>query len=173
MPKKRNKYIDCGDYYKIELYFPFTYTVMDIAMISKEDLPIAQEIFWHKTNKGYAKGARKDGKEVLLHKHITGTTKEVVIDHINQNKLDCRRSNLRVANKQVNSFNRGVPSNSTTGHVGVSFDSRRGRYRAYGKIDGKQIWLGYYDSLESAAAARMKFEEKEVSKIIERCEMIH
>ena len=37
MPRRTNKYIECEDYYKIELYYPHTNRVCDYALISKSD----------------------------------------------------------------------------------------------------------------------------------------
>lgn len=173
MPKKQNRYIDCGSYYKIELYFPFTYNVQDYAYISKPDFIIARQIFWSKTEHGYARGKNcMTGKNVLLHKHITGTTQNDVIDHKNRNKLDCRRQNLRIANKQVNSLNRDTPNNSTTKCKGVSYDKQRDKYRAYGKLNGKQVWLGYFDDKEDAINARLKFEHNIVNPILQECKEV-
>lgn len=38
MPRRSNRYIECGDYYKIELYYPRTNRVCDYALISKSDM---------------------------------------------------------------------------------------------------------------------------------------
>ena len=161
MPKRSNRYIECGDYYKIELYYPHTNQVCDYAMISAGDVKMAKQVFWRKTEYGYARGKNpKTGKDVLLHKHITQTTKETVIDHINRNKLDCRRKNMRIADNQVNSFNRDAPRNSITGYKGVSFDVRSGKYKVYIKIDRKQINLGLFETPELANQKRIDFESK-------------
>ena len=53
MAKKRNRYIDCGSYYKIELYHPFTYDLYDYALISKDDITVARQVFWRKTENGF------------------------------------------------------------------------------------------------------------------------
>lgn len=68
---------------------------------------------------------------------------EILIDHINMNKLDNRKENLRTANKAQNSMNRETQSNNTQGFRGISFDKRRSKFRAYIKVNGKQIALGY------------------------------
>jgi len=40
-------------------------------------------------------------------------------DHINRNKQDNRRDNLRIADKSINSVNRNMRPDNTTGYVGV------------------------------------------------------
>lgn len=160
MVKKKNNYIQIDDIIAIELYYPSRKEVEDYAYISKEDEEKVTHIFWRKTEFGYARGFdRNIGKEILLHKLITDTDQKIIIDHINRNKLDCRRCNLRIANKSVNSLNRSAPSNSKTGCAGVSFNKKKGIYRAYCTINGKQIPLGTYKTAEEAIKARKKFEE--------------
>ena len=105
MPRRSNRIIDCGDYCKIELYYPHSNSVCDYALISKSDLILAKLIYWRKTEYGYARGKNPlTRKDIFLHKYITQTSKETVIDHINRNKLDCRRENMRIADSQINSL---------------------------------------------------------------------
>lgn len=160
MPRRTNRYISCGDYYKIELYYPHSSIVCDYAYISKDDLKLAKQVFWRKTEYGYARGKNPfTRKDVLLHKHITKTSKEIVIDHINRNKLDCRRENMRIADSQINSFNRNPPCNSTTGYKGVLYDRKKEKYKSYIKYNGKQVVIGYYQTAELAHQARVEYEE--------------
>lgn len=151
--RKENKYIELDDEYLIELYFPNSNEVDDYAHISKIDYENCKKIFWRKSEYGYARGYL-NGKEILLHKYITNTSSDTLIDHKDRNKLNCVRNNLRYANKSINSLNRNVQKNSITGYKGVSFDKRRNKYRAYLKKNGKQIWLGYYNNIEDAIIAR-------------------
>ena len=73
------------------------------------------------------------------------------IDHINQDKLDNRRENLRLATPTQNNCNRGLRRNNTTGVKGVSIHSN-GRYYAYVAIGGKRVYNAYFGTLEEAAA---------------------
>lgn len=170
MPRRSNRFIECGDYYKIELYYPHTNKICDYAMVSADDVEIAKQVYWRKTEYGYARGKNPTtGKDVLLHKFITQTTKETVIDHINRNKLDCRRKNMRIADSQINSFNRNAPRNSMTGYKGVSYDVRSGKFKAYIKIDRKQINLGLFDTPEIANQERIEFESKLMYCLSKNC----
>lgn len=144
---------------------PFRY-----ALISKSDLEIASQIYWRKTEYGYARGKNPLTREgVLLHKYITQTTKDTVIDHINRNKLDCRRDNMRIADNQINSLNRDAPSNSTTGYKGVSLGGRTGKFRAYVKADKKQASLGLFETAELANEERIAYEESLMSIMTIKC----
>ena len=83
------------------------------------------------------------------------------IDHINGIKTDNRKENLRLVTRSQNMLNSHKASRaSTSSFPGVSFDSRRNKWRAYIKIDYRQIFGGYYDSKEEAINARVKLELK-------------
>lgn len=69
-------------------------------------------------------------------------TEEVLPDHINKNKLDNRRSNLREATPSENLCNRRLQRNSFTGFKGVYFDKRNDWYYARIKMNGKFVHLG-------------------------------
>lgn len=169
MPIKRNAYRKINGAVAIELYYPFTKEIQDYALISEQDVELAKTVFWHKTKFGYAMGySKQNGKEVHLHKLITRTDRYTIIDHINRNKLDCRRENLRIADKSINSLNRDAQANSRFGISGVSYDKRSRKYRAYAKLEGKQIFLGYHETVEDAILARKTFEKEVIEpKIME------
>lgn len=85
------------------------------------------------------------------------------VDHINHNKLDNRKCNLRVCTNQQNCFNHKVHSDNTTGYSGITLCKDRkdkNVYRARIFINKKGIHLGYFDKLEDAVEARRKAEEK-------------
>ena len=118
----------------------------DAFYISKEDLNKIKQIeYWHidKTN-GYV----KNSKSIYLHRYIMDCKKGMYIDHINHNKLDNRRSNLRVCTSQENNFNSITPKNSSTGYKGIT--KRGNKYRVKIAKDGNQICLGTYDNIDDA-----------------------
>lgn len=75
------------------------------------------------------------------------------IDHKDRNPLNNQRSNLRSATGSQNRHNCGLPSTNTTGVKGVWFDRKTGKYRAQIRVKGERFSLGYFDTLEEAAAA--------------------
>lgn len=94
------------------------------------------------------------GKSLLLHRLILVGAKEV--DHINQNKLDNRRANLRSVEAWQNQANRGIRKNNKTGVTGVCWFERENRFCAQLKNRGRIVHQSYHKTLESAAAARAK-----------------
>ena len=80
------------------------------------------------------------------------------VDHINHDKLDNRRGNLRLATHQQNKWNvpkqkhrDGRPTSSQ--YKGVSLFKRNGRWTASIKVNDKSVRLGYFDTEEDAARA--------------------
>jgi hypothetical protein len=111
---------------------------------------------WFISAHGYAesniRGAR--GEIMKMHRLLMGMTKGdgLQIDHINGNKLDNRRSNLRVCVIQQNSYNRGRQTDNTSGYKGVSRDKRKkiNPWRATIGHGGRKSWLGYFATPEHA-----------------------
>jgi hypothetical protein len=93
-----------------------------------------------------------DGKrrQVRLHTFLTGWSR---VDHINGDGLDNRRANLREATHAENMRNTGVRSDNTSGYKGVHWYKSRKAWQASIKAEGKQLFLGYHSSAESAARA--------------------
>ena len=83
-----------------------------------------------------------------------------MVDHINRNPLDNRKSNLRIVNNQQNSMNKGHQKRNTSGHKGVSWDKSRNKWYAYITVNYKLINLGRFNILEDAIKARKKAEIK-------------
>jgi hypothetical protein len=93
----------------------------------------------------------KDGYNgKYLHRVIMGNP-QGEIDHINRDKLDNRRQNLRTATCSENRCNRGLQSNNTSGFKGVCWDERNQKWLSYVMINGKQIHVGRYKHKIKAA----------------------
>jgi hypothetical protein len=83
-----------------------------------------------------------------------GEPDNMEVDHINTNKLDNRRENLRVCTRQQNNCNTNKRSDNKSGFKGVCFEKRRQKFVARIRIDGKLKHLGYF---ATAAAAHEEY----------------
>jgi hypothetical protein len=100
---------------------------------------------WQRTNGRYT--------TKMMHRLILGATRGSVIDHINGNGLDNRRSNLRFCSFSENQWNRKPNKNSKTGVKGVHWSAKEKKYVAQIREHGKRIMLGSFRSIEEAALA--------------------
>lgn len=94
------------------------------------------------------------GKIMALHKFIMGNPGNIV-DHSNDNQLDCRKSNLRHASKLQNNVNRGRQINNTSGYKGVSLKKgyKDKKWRSTIGINGRTVTIGYFQTPEEAHSA--------------------
>ena len=92
---------------------------------------------------GYVLVCRYGSKSVnYLHREVMNPADGAVVDHINGDKVDCRKSNLRVCTQQENSYNARVRSDNKSGVRGVYFDNSRGAWSSQITVNKKTISLG-------------------------------
>lgn len=105
---------------------------------------------------GYATRHDPDGapgyRRVSMHRQILNAPKGVSVDHINGDRLDNRRINLRQCSHSQNTKNQKRRVTNTTGFKGVS-KGRAGRFRACIVVDGKSIEIGRFANPIHAAIA--------------------
>lgn len=88
-----------------------------------------------------------------LHSWLLGCPLNGEVDHIDGNRLNNRRSNLRIVTHQQNTWNRGKYSNNTSGFLGVTLCKQTGRWRAQLCQSGRRIRIGRFSTPEEAARA--------------------
>jgi hypothetical protein len=124
------------------------------------DLELVSAHNWHVDNMGYP-CAWNEGQKTRLHRLLVRNVPDgLVVDHVNRNKLDNRRKNLRVVTQRTNSLNSSIRSNNTSGVSGVFFDKRAKRWRAQIYKDGKTTHVGIFDCFDDAVVARKEAERK-------------
>lgn len=126
-------------------------------------LTIDRTICVYSQPKSYTKYAvfRLNNKNIRLHRYILKAKKGRVVDHINHNGLDNRKSNLREVCKKVNGQNRTTTQrNNTSGVTGVVFHKSSGLWYSEIKVDGKRIHLGYSKEFDEAVEKRKQAESK-------------
>lgn len=103
-----------------------------------------------------------DGKFYLAHRVLwlmrNGVWPDGEVDHINGDKCDNSRSNLRSVSKSGNMQNmrRAFSTNTSSGLLGVSLERKTGRFYSRICVSGKQKLLGTFDSPEEAHSAYLK-----------------
>jgi len=103
---------------------------------------------WHIDAKGYVV-TQVDRNISKLHHLILRPYDGLQIDHINRNKKDCRRSNLRFASNRENAANKSVYRNNfSTGHKNVYLTSNK--YRVVISKNGVAHHFGYFDNIKEA-----------------------
>jgi hypothetical protein len=119
------------------------------ATIDAEDFALVNPWKWGLTKNGYAEHIeRADGRvaKVLMHRLIMGLERGdgKVVDHIDRNRLNNRKSNLRLVTPLENSHNRGKMPNGSSSCPGVSWGKRTQKWQAAVRIAGRYHWLGYF-----------------------------
>lgn len=116
--------------------------------VSDSDAEKTLEHSWCYHANGYAK-ARVNKKYVLFHRWLLNAKDGEQIDHINGDKLDNRRENLRFCTSSQNHGNTGMRKCNTSGYKGVDWSKEKKKFRA--RLAERT--LGYYATPEQAALA--------------------
>lgn len=119
-------------------------------LVDIEDLPMLSEYTWFLGRSGYVRAW--DGRgQCSMHRLLLPESTQV--DHINRDKLDNRRSNLRPATAAQNAANRRSRRGSSSKYKGVYWDKKHGCWHASIKIAGRSKHLGSFRVEEDAAKA--------------------
>ena len=137
-------------------------------LFSDEDADLRM-IDWLIHPSGYAYRKKKMAHRIVLERILDRPlVKGELTDHKNRNKKDNRRNNIRLANKSLNTINRNIRPDNTTGYVGV-YKHHPKSWRDKGwaaswsvriQRNGKIMYLGYYKSAELAHKERLNFLNK-------------
>lgn len=130
----------------------------NVALVDAGDYRWLRQWQWSYLSSGYAcRGEKNSGKQhmVLMHRALLNAPDGSYIDHINGNRLDNRRCNLRIVTPQQSAYNTRKRK-SATGFRGVTKhpDPKRSRpYQARIRAEGKHLRLGWFETPEDAARA--------------------
>ena len=132
--------------------------VVDHALVDDADFQfVAGYSQWWLHSDGYAQckvGTGQNRKTVLMHRLILGLDGTGLhCDHINHQRLDNQRNNLKACTQTENNKNPSPNprSDSSSKYKGVG--RYRGGWRAQGWMNGKTVWLGKFETEELAAQA--------------------
>jgi len=159
--RKQNKYDLSGEYgigYTSkgeEFYFDF------------EDYETIKNYCWSINKLGYLLAKRRDNPSKTIYMHrllmkdeLAKYNKKLQVDHIDINKANNRRSNLRLATAQQNRCNRKPIKTNKSGIPGVRYKEKQKKWYVVIQYKKKTHWIGSFDKKEDAVRARLEAEKK-------------
>lgn len=155
---KEHVYRKFGNYYEI---YVARKGVIHTVLIDSDNFLEIIKAKWNIDAYGYARNLK--GK--LMHRLIMlPIVESPIYDHINMNKLDNRKSNLRPCTESQNRCNAGLSSRNKTGVKGIFWTERLRKWRVLIRFDKKQKHIGYFTDKEDAIkaydeAAKMYYKE--------------
>ncbi len=132
-----------------------------VAIVDDEDYKRVSMRKWYVSNpktKGTTRYAmsfdygKNRAKTILLHRFIMSPKKGMVIDHINRDGLDCRKTNMRECTMSQNLQNKRK-QRGTSKYKGVYLYKRTGRWIAQYRVNGKKTDVGSFENEIDAAIA--------------------
>lgn len=172
----KNKFIKINDYYiiycesrKKEVFEVF----IDEDVFEKlKNSKYSIYAHWHRDSKGYYAtiteyvnhNVKQKYKSKVLHQMILPCPKGKMIDHINNNRLDNRKINLRIVNKSNNLRNRkSKNSNNTSGYRNVTWMGNHWRVQL--QVNGKnKLFTEKFEDVHEAGAFAEKMRNKHYGK---------
>lgn len=148
--RKMNEYVVLDEYTKVFV------SSSEYFLIDTDDIDKIKDLYWSFDSAGYAINVKTKKR---LHTFLTNCPEGMCVDHISGDIKDNRRRNLRICTSQQNSWNKHKSPNNKTGVIGVHRNAK-GKYIAQIRVNKHMYHLGTFNSLEDAADARRKAEQK-------------
>lgn len=105
------------------------------------------------TNYYAIRTSKPENKLIQLHRVVIKAKQGEFVDHINGDKLDNRKVNLRICTKAQNAQNRKTSKLNKSGYNGVSWCIRNKKWVAQIQCENKKNHIGYYiDPIDAAKA---------------------
>lgn len=123
------------------------------AMVDDEDYELLMKSNWHEKDNGYAsRGLRVNGKlkYLLMHRIIMMPPDGMVVDHLDNNKLNNQKSNLRVCTQQENTCRKRRAWDDKNPFLGV-WRTKYGRFAVHISNKRVRLYLGTFVDPEEAA----------------------
>lgn len=162
--RDRNLFIKKDTYYLISL-FDIECNHVGYTKIDLDDYEKTHKIKWHLNAQGYVVN-KKIGR---LHNFIIGRDtgdKGHVTDHINKDKLDNRKLNLRIATHSLSAYNQRIRIDNSSGVTGVVWDKLANMYKCRIYKNNKCFYLGHFKNKLDAIKARKEAENKYYGEFI-------
>jgi len=122
------------------------------AYVDAADYEWLSKYSWRVFSGGYAMRCEK-GKVIFMHRRIMQPPEGMVVDHIDGNRVNDCRFNLRVCTPAQNRYNHAKRAGGYSRFKGVSYHKKCEKCYAVCQHKGGPIWLGYFDDEVEAARA--------------------
>ncbi len=127
------------------------------TIVDDEDFEYLNQWKWYllksKTNYYAIRTSRPENKLIQLHRVVIQAKKGEIVDHVNRNKLDNRKSNLRICTISQNNQNRKINKLNKSGFNGVSWNSNNKKWVAQIAYNNKKVHIGFFNDPIQAAKA--------------------
>lgn len=151
--KYKTSYENKGD------YIICTTSKDDKFIIDVDDYEKIKDYTWRISNNGYVVTTR-NRKVILLHRLIMNPKGNLIVDHINHNKKDNRKNNLRICSMSNNNMNKSKLRSNTSGVTGVTWNEKMECWVSQIGLNNNTIILGYNSNFNKAVKVRKEAEEK-------------
>lgn len=124
----------------------------DFALCSAEDYEDISKYSWFWDTQGYAKTWIIETRKITqMSRFVMKAEKGTIVDHINRDRKDNRRNNLRFVTPSQNAQNKTKKDGGSSMYNGVSYDKRCNKFHAKMTFNGIYYHLGYFDKEIEAA----------------------
>lgn len=127
-----------------------------LVMVDDDDYEVLSKFNWQVDKYGTVYSHKTDKGRILIHRYITNCPKDLEVDHIDGNRLNNQKSNLRLVSSSQNKMNRGARKDCKSGYKGVSWNTKNNNWNARIKTPTTYKHLGVFTTKEEAAEAYNK-----------------
>lgn len=117
------------------------------ALIDDADYELVSGYRWHCTPNGYAYAWSPYPTAIYMHRLIMNPPENMVVDHIDHDKSNNQRANLRIVTFSQNTHHRKNASR------GYTWEGARRKWKGAIMVNGKSVYLGRFDTEQEAANA--------------------
>lgn len=131
------------------------------TIVDDEDYEKLKDFKWWYSKIGYAVHTEyisltQGSNKIYMHRLILETPLNMCCDHINGNRLDNRKCNLRIVTKQQNQWNRSSTGKGSSKHKGVYFSKQKNKWLSKIQKDFKEYHIGFFATENEAVIAYNK-----------------
>lgn len=126
-----------------------------LVIVDDDDFEKLNKFHWFVDKFGATQSYLGSGKNkpILMHRFLMKPPDDMEIDHIDGNRLNNQRSNLRFANSSQNKCNRGPRKDCKSGFKGVSWHKQLNKWTARIQTNKKNVYLGVFNDIKDAILA--------------------